>query len=223
MVDILFQATPIIRPALSTSRYERALSVRSPDEEQVGQIFKSLLEDVFPNLSQQLLDRLVGANIMRRRVLEYARNYDIKHQNDPLHDFNEQRLQIQRHNQRDEENESRVGTILSRADPTLDLNSNLARMGRGDDFDDKASVTSSIQSMKQYKSGSQSASVEGVTQYKIPSFPEDSEAGGLRKCVYCRLVLPLQTEMAWKYVYDLTFPVTCPIIQSSPARLTTDA
>jgi hypothetical protein len=61
ILDVLFRVIPIIRPVLSTDRYERAVSTVLSFEEEFKQACSAKLKNLFPALSPELHARLVSA------------------------------------------------------------------------------------------------------------------------------------------------------------------
>ncbi|KUJ07745.1 uncharacterized protein LY89DRAFT_742517 [Mollisia scopiformis] len=183
ILDILFRVIPIIRPALSADRYERAVSTVLPYEEEFMQTCSAKLISLFPGLSPELRGRLVSASAQRLRFFQYAANYSLKFQSDARWEPNFERrtsepllsmpafIKI---------NLGDTDSTASRADENLDP---FSQESTGDTLDTRSmkSATMSNRDMK----------------YKFPPFPEESE-GVLRECVACRLTLPLPSKDTWK-------------------------
>lgn len=182
MLDVLFRIIPIIHPALSADREARAISIVLPDEEEFKQICSAKLTSLFPELTSQLLTRLVLASLQRRRFFYYAATYNLKFQSDvqqephsvvsdkpfspPMPAFGDTHL-------------GAASSFVSQADSNLDPFSQ--PLAENSDTISLMSIAKSHHEMK----------------YQMPPFPADSE-GGLRECVACHLTLPLPTEHIWR-------------------------
>lgn len=205
MLDVLFRVIPVIRPALSADRYEKAMATELLDEDEFKQICSDKLISLFPEISSALLARLVLASLQRRRFFHYTANYSLKFQSDgPAEDQDSPNYSVMRA-QSNIRGEAYAGTlddpalssmppsdstdredtesILSKADSKLTLAGAFSQEGPAKDSD-----TDSMISM---------AKSNRETAYSIPAFPEDSE-NGLRECVACHLTLPLPTKTIWR-------------------------
>jgi hypothetical protein len=182
ILDVLFRVIPIIRPALSTDRYERAVLIVLSFEEEFKQACSAKLKNLFPALSSELHAHLVSASLLRLRFFQYAANYGLKFSG-PTSAEQEQEnpallpLPMPAFV---EANFGDTDSIASKADENLDP---FSQEGPGDDIDTR-SVKSAIRSTREMK-------------YKYPTFPEESE-NGLRECFACHLTLPLPNKDIWK-------------------------
>ncbi|EPE31996.1 hypothetical protein GLAREA_12078 [Glarea lozoyensis ATCC 20868] len=181
MLDVLFLVIPVIRPALSPDRYEKAMATELPDEEEFKRLCSDNLISLFPAISPALLARLVSASLQRRRFFQYTSNYSLKFQSaGPVEDQESPNYTIPRSDGTDEGD---TESILSRADSKLTLTGAFGQERPTADND-----TDSMMSMA--KSNRDMA-------YSVPAFPDESE-GGLRECVACHLTLPLRDKATWR-------------------------
>jgi hypothetical protein len=181
MLDVLFLVIPVIRPALSPDRYEKAMATELPDEDEFKRLCSDNLMSLFPAMSPALLSRLVLASLQRRRFFQYTANYSLKFQSAGSAEDQESSnypiapsVSIDRGD---------TESILSKADSKLTLTGAFSQELPTTDSD-----TDSMKSMA--KSNREMA-------YSVPAFPDESEAG-LRECVACHLTLPLRDKAAWR-------------------------
>ncbi|KAI1121333.1 hypothetical protein F5Y10DRAFT_272165 [Nemania abortiva] len=202
ILDVLFRVIPIILQAQPADRYERAMSVVLPNEDDFKQTCRAKLISLFPQLELQFLDRLVLASLWRRRFFHYAASYSLKFQSDI-----DQELPVTERPTSpltptqfiaDEETPTAVPCYPSNlSEPTfdeMDLGDTSSFESRAhldlDPFDQPSEVSNDTTSMRSMAMSHQE------TRYSIPPFPVDSE-GELRECVACHLVLPFPTEESW--------------------------
>ncbi|EFY95957.2 hypothetical protein X797_008966 [Metarhizium robertsii] len=182
---VLFRLTPIIRPALSADRCEKAMSTTIPDEEDFKVRCSKEIRHFFPRLSSELLPRLVQASLLRRRFTQYAMNYSARFRSDVYWastsaEINPSNVAGPPTGKANSEASDSHGSI---ADPNLSLSGIITR--------EDASHTLRRRSVISF------AESHHALTSSIPPFPEDSD-GGLRECVACHLLLPLPTEQLWR-------------------------
>lgn len=204
ILDVLFRIIPVIRPALSADRYEKAMSTKLLDEDEFKQICSDKLVDLFPQIQSHLLARLVLASLQRRRFFHYTASYSLKFQSDSPAELNSPLFSATRtqSNPHEEINPKAIDSpnfssmppservdqgdtesIVSKAASNLTISGAFGQEGPAKDSD-----TSSMISMAQSNRD---------MMFSIPAFPEDSD-NGLRECVACHLTLPLPTKRVWK-------------------------
>ncbi|KAJ0120502.1 Subtilisin-like protein [Diaporthe amygdali] len=184
MIDVLFRLNVLIRSDLSADRYQRAQITAFPDGDE--KLFLNLDEkqlwELFPALTQELMQRLLSASIRRRRILQYTHdcreNLKLDREQLPLAEGKAPQRPVTEaiSSPKDVASDSLISPQLS-----LSNSAWLADM-------ENASETSSISSFSR------------SLKYRIPSFPEEADdpVRDLRTCIACYLLLPLRNQKQWE-------------------------